>query len=116
MFTNSIYISEPSSYDPINFPIETNLHSQFRCKIYLSLEYYKSGLGHLVIPYEYRGRALFLKGGGNEIGEPFKCNIKGFVSQVKYTSSNQGTLLVNYSLHFLFIADWSHTQWALLLL
>lgn len=61
MFTNSIYISEPSSYDPINFPIETNLHSQFRCKIYLSLEYYKSGLGHLVIPYEYRGRALFLK-------------------------------------------------------
>lgn len=60
MFTNSIYISEPSSYDPINFPIETNLHSQFRCKIYLSLEYYKSGLGHLVIPYEYSGRALFL--------------------------------------------------------
>lgn len=59
---------------------------------------------------------FFFKGGRNEIGEPFKCNIKGFVSQVKYTSSNQGTLLVNYSLHFLFIADWSHTQWALLLL
>lgn len=133
MFTNSIYVSEPSSYDPINFPIETNLHSQFRCKMYLSLEYYKSGLAHQVIPYEYfRGTCIqgkgpykytypilfyyFFKGGRNEMREPFKCNIKSFVSQDKYTSSDQGTLLVRVSLHFLFLADWSHTQWALLLL
>lgn len=44
----------------------------------------------------YRGRALinipipfFVKGGRNEMREPFKCIIKGFVSQVKYTSSDQ---------------------------